>query len=551
MDLKVFAPLAGQAAPKAEATSGPRPEPARGPGEKSFDDVVAGQDSAAASRAKETETVAPARERESGEAPEARDAARDAEGEAVRAGDAEARPVRPETANAHAAATLAGAPQAAPGDARPAAPPLVAPADGVKAIARGASLNEEDAGEENLTDNSPDIAQGETIEHSGAEPDAQDELLIDEAAIAGDTEADADENASPERPAAVAQGQPEIAGKAAMKDLPEAATIHANEASAIHEKPLPAATPVHRPIAAEAVEAAADEGLDDVESADAEPTVEEALAPRPASEKGVAAHGAPAEKAALLADGMAATRESAANASSGGEIELEAASEPAAPREPRRGVEAPATERAAPAAAAPTAASPAVPTPTAAGAAPTGLEAMQAAAQTAAPAPNAPIDGSGLASQHQPVPTPESQRAAQPVIAALRGREGAQTIEIRLDPAELGRVEIDIKYEGDRVTVAVRADRDDALDLLRRHGSDFLKELKESGVDVSNMSFERRDQGQSAFGGETGGQSEAGERWNAARAIQTEDAALAETAQSMAAERSLRVGGQLGLDLRV
>ncbi len=135
------------------------------------------------------------------------------------------------------------------------------------------------------------------------------------------------------------------------------------------------------------------------------------------------------------------------------------------------------------------------------------------------------------------------------MIAALRGREGAQTIEIRLDPAELGRVEIDIKYEGDKVTVALRADRDDALDLMRRHGSDFLKELKDSGIDVSNMSFERRESGQNAFGRDS--ESEAGERWSAARAIQTDDAALAETAQSMAAERNLRTGGQLGLDLRV
>lgn len=230
--------------------------------------------------------------------------------------------------------------------------------------------------------------------------------------------------------------------------------------------------------------------------------------------------------------------------------------EPAATtREPRLGLEnQPAADRAAVAPAATAAAAPNVNAPTAQ---PAGLGAETLAAQAAGPASQpAPVEAASQAQGAErmapatPAATAESARAAQPVIAALRGREGAQTIELRLDPPELGRVEIDISFDGDRVVVALRADREDALDLLRRHGQEFMRELRQSGLDVSDMSFERREQGEGRSDSQRAF-SDSDARWNAARAIHADSPGVSDAAQALAAEGGLSIGRQGGLDLRV
>lgn len=77
--------------------------------------------------------------------------------------------------------------------------------------------------------------------------------------------------------------------------------------------------------------------------------------------------------------------------------------------------------------------------------------------------------------------------------------EGGNQFSIRLDPAELGRVDVKLHFGGDgRVTAAVTADHQNTLDLLRRDASLLDRALQDSGLktDQGSLSFSLRQQGQ-------------------------------------------------------
>lgn len=83
--------------------------------------------------------------------------------------------------------------------------------------------------------------------------------------------------------------------------------------------------------------------------------------------------------------------------------------------------------------------------------------------------------------------------------------EGGNQFSIRLDPAELGRVDVKLHFENDgRVTAAVSADNQNTLDLLRRDASLLDRALQDSGLktDQGSLSFSLRQQGQQAGGQE-------------------------------------------------
>lgn len=526
MDLMGIAPGAAQTADKAgKASARKAAGQAEGVG-PSFGQVIAGQ-------AKDAGKPASA----SGGA-DAPTAARETKAAARKADQNAAEPVDRDAADARTAAS---------GDDVPAETALFAGAEAQKAAVI-------------QTPADPQIAPVGATETRATPADGQDETddagdLLENAVETAIADASADRENS------AAEGDESFSDVVAAADAsltePEAATadIPADAAEArpdprtVDDTARTAELTAQRPDAALAQPATpdADQDADDAAEADGEERVSSV---RPAADRSVTAADASSAPVAAI-ETRPDTPDAGVRADA--KVEVEASADAAAPREPRLGVEAPADSgktAAAPAAAIQTgAAAPAAATAAAAA----DPSALQAAGIAPAPgAGAAPVaDAQTPAPMPTPMPTPESQRAAQPVIAALRGREGAQTIEIRLDPPELGRVEIDINIDGDRVTVALRADRDDALDLMRRHGAEFLKELRNSGLDVNDMSFERRGQNGHASDGQSGGRDEAGARWNAARAIQTDNAALAETAQTMAAERSLRADGSLGLDLRV
>ncbi|VAV90986.1 Flagellar hook-length control protein FliK [hydrothermal vent metagenome] len=75
------------------------------------------------------------------------------------------------------------------------------------------------------------------------------------------------------------------------------------------------------------------------------------------------------------------------------------------------------------------------------------------------------------------------------VIAAIKANRRSDTIEIRLDPPELGRVKIDFTMETmDSVKAILSAERAETLDHMRRNIGDLAAQLKDAGF--KSMEFE-------------------------------------------------------------
>jgi len=114
-----------------------------------------------------------------------------------------------------------------------------------------------------------------------------------------------------------------------------------------------------------------------------------------------------------------------------------------------------------------------------------------ATAHTAAAAPSAPAP-------EQPTP----QAAAVPLAGlgveiASKALDGTNHFEIRLDPPELGRIEVRLNVDKDgHVTSRLIADRSDTLDLLRRDSAGLERALQDAGLKTSDngMQFSLRDQ---------------------------------------------------------
>lgn len=99
-------------------------------------------------------------------------------------------------------------------------------------------------------------------------------------------------------------------------------------------------------------------------------------------------------------------------------------------------------------------------------------------------------------SLHRPHPGqqagPETTVKSAPtqVAEAILAKSG-QTFELRLFPEELGSVRIDIRKEADTVIVSVSAERQDTLDLLRRHADQLAADLRNAGQSGVSLSFGR------------------------------------------------------------
>ncbi|WP_170318331.1 flagellar hook-length control protein FliK [Sphingomonas sp. PAMC 26621] len=131
------------------------------------------------------------------------------------------------------------------------------------------------------------------------------------------------------------------------------------------------------------------------------------------------------------------------------------------------------------------------------------------------PLPNAALPPAPLLSQ-QPATAARAVPAGQRAIdagsarAAMIGRDvglaiarhvdrgGASTVTIRLDPVELGRVEVRLQIDpAGKLLAAIAADQPAALDLLRRDSAMLAQTLSQAGVqaDVGSFSFDTRSGG--------------------------------------------------------
>lgn len=87
---------------------------------------------------------------------------------------------------------------------------------------------------------------------------------------------------------------------------------------------------------------------------------------------------------------------------------------------------------------------------------------------------------------------PAAPAAAQ-IASVIRTERAGANIEVRLEPAELGRVRIDFAVEtADAVKAVLSAERGETLDHLRRHASQLADALKDAGFASVDLEFAER-----------------------------------------------------------
>lgn len=136
-----------------------------------------------------------------------------------------------------------------------------------------------------------------------------------------------------------------------------------------------------------------------------------------------------------------------------------------------------------------------------------GLRADLQQSPSAHQAGKAPETVQAPAQQHQPSPLPEPGKpippAAVPVEIGLRALQGLKEFQIRLDPAELGRVEVRLEIGDDKsVTARVVVDRVETLHLLQRDAKTLERAFEQAGLKPSDggVDISLRDQGQQSRG---------------------------------------------------
>ncbi len=105
-----------------------------------------------------------------------------------------------------------------------------------------------------------------------------------------------------------------------------------------------------------------------------------------------------------------------------------------------------------------------------------------------------------MARPQQPLQSTVAEQVSVKITKALQA--GQDRITIRLNPAELGRVEVKMELTHDgRATAIVTADNRDTLEMLRRDSSDLQKALEEGGLQLNNKDMQfnlRGEEGQMA-----------------------------------------------------
>jgi flagellar hook-length control protein FliK len=83
------------------------------------------------------------------------------------------------------------------------------------------------------------------------------------------------------------------------------------------------------------------------------------------------------------------------------------------------------------------------------------------------------------------------------VEIAAQSQNGKNSFQIRLDPAELGRIDVKLEVDKDgNVTTKLMAERPETLDMLKRDAANIERTLQQAGLKTSDnsMQFSLRDQ---------------------------------------------------------
>ncbi len=147
------------------------------------------------------------------------------------------------------------------------------------------------------------------------------------------------------------------------------------------------------------------------------------------------------------------------------------------------------------------------------------------------------------AGETRPSVSVQAPLSAVPITIGMRALSGSNRFEIRLDPYELGRIDVslDIAREHGTVKAHLVVERPETLALLQRDAGSLQQALTQAGLDPGStgLSFSLRD-----GGGQNPQRDQAGRPQGPDRTT-----APADEVQAAAPLRNL--GQRLGLDLRI
>ena len=138
--------------------------------------------------------------------------------------------------------------------------------------------------------------------------------------------------------------------------------------------------------------------------------------------------------------------------------------------------------------------------------------------------------------------------AGLPIAIAARAQAGSNQFDIRLDPPELGRIDVRLDVDSNgQVTSHVTADRPETLTLLQSQQPQLERALEQAGLKTADngLQFSLRDQ---SFAGQNGAGSGGGTQPNPTQQLVIPDADLAPVETTQIYSR-INLGG--GIDIRV
>jgi flagellar hook-length control protein FliK len=121
---------------------------------------------------------------------------------------------------------------------------------------------------------------------------------------------------------------------------------------------------------------------------------------------------------------------------------------------------------------------------------PAGMAASYGVSQTLPPASQSPASPAGpsFGAEHARIVAPQ-------IVAAITADPGSGRIHLRLDPPELGAVEISLEITDQALRATLAAERPATGDLLRRHAEILLSQLQQAGFSGVDLRFFAGQQG--------------------------------------------------------
>ncbi len=165
-------------------------------------------------------------------------------------------------------------------------------------------------------------------------------------------------------------------------------------------------------------------------------------------------------------------------------------------------------------------------------------------AVTETPTPNATQAAAAVRPATPPPPAKQTPQIQVAMQIAKAVQNGTDRISIRLNPAELGRVDIKLEIsQTGLVAATITVDRPETLEMLRADSRSLEQALIDAGLDANreNLNFSLRDQGQNGKGlaqGDNGPDGFAGGTNDDADSIEM---ALADARRNSAANRALDI----------